>query len=183
MNPHTTKVTEPKSVESANSTTPAHSIPLNFYSERYRGEALRLIRRYKNRRCLPLPIKAGQSFTEVTTPKSCTSANSAIPAYRSSRLVPAAFLFYPSFTEVTIPKSGASASSAIPAQSAARRKQARPRRVSIVPSAPALCQSRGGAGAADTRQKQAQKSGGRIAPSPALRGAAALTCQICRAGS
>lgn len=120
MNPHTTKVTEPKSVESANSTTPAYSIPLNFYSERYRGEALRLIRRYKNRRCLPLPIKAGQSFTEVTTPKSCTSANSAIPAYRNSRLIPTAFLLVQSFTEVATPKSYMSTNSIMPAYISSR---------------------------------------------------------------
>ena len=62
-NPHTTEVTEPKSVESTNSTTPAYmsrcQTPAVFYYD-----------------CTPW-----KSFTKVTRPKSRMSTNSITGAY------------------------------------------------------------------------------------------------------
>ena len=63
-NPHTTEVTEPKSVESTNSTTPA-------YMSRCLAPAVFLLLFY-----------ALKSYTKVTTPKSRMSTNSITGAYK-----------------------------------------------------------------------------------------------------
>ena len=90
-----TKVTAPKSIVSANSTTGADRngrksaaflLSSDFYTARNRGGAKRLIRSYKNRRAcfyrrMSAARMAQKPFTKVTAPKSRMSTNSITGAY------------------------------------------------------------------------------------------------------